>query len=77
MQVLTERVILETDLGGNLIHPPKLPSNARIEAIFMILDQEPPVNSKRRRPHADIAGKTVFLGDVFTSVPEYDWNLPR
>ena len=39
MQVLTERVILETDQAGHLSQLPKLPSNARVEAIFIILKQ--------------------------------------
>jgi hypothetical protein len=72
MQVLTERVILETDQAGHLTELPKLPSNVRVEAIFIILDQQRPNNSPVRRPHADIIGKTRFLDDVFTSVPESD-----
>ncbi len=76
MQVLTEWVILETDQAGHLSQLPKLPSNARIEAIFIILEQRPNIKPVRR-PHADIIGRTRFLGDIFTSVPESDWNLPK
>ncbi|MDO9163958.1 MAG: hypothetical protein Q8N35_18520 [Methylococcaceae bacterium] len=76
MQVLTERVILETDQAGHLIELPKLPCNVRVEAIFIVLGQRHGVKP-RRRPHADIFGRTQFLGDVFTSVPEADWNLPE
>jgi len=76
MQVFTERVILETDQAGHLTKLPKLPSNARVEAIFIILDQDIKIKP-RRRPHADIIGKTLFLGDIFTSAPESDWNLPK
>lgn len=75
MQVLTERVILETDQTGHLLHLPQLPSNARVEAIFMVLGQRDDVKPQRR-PHADILGGTQFLGDVFSSAPESDWNLP-
>ena len=77
MQVLTERVILETDQAGHLTQLPKLPSNARVEALFIILEQN--FNIKpRRRPHADIIGKTQLLsGEILTSVPESDWNLPE
>ncbi len=39
MQVLTERVILETDQTGHLIELPKLPCNAHVEAIFIVLSQ--------------------------------------
>lgn len=76
MQVLTERVILETDQTGHLIELPKLPCNARVEAIFIVLSQRRG-DKPKRRPHADIIGGTQFLGDVFTSVPESDWNLPE
>jgi hypothetical protein len=75
MQLLTERVILETDQAGHLSHLPKFPSNARVEALFIILEQD--INIKpRRRPHADIIGKTQFLGDIFSSASESDWDLP-
>jgi len=76
MQVFTERVILQTDQSGHLTTLPKLPSNARVEAIFIILDQDIKVKS-RRRPHVDIVGKTLIKGDIFTSAPESDWNLPK
>jgi hypothetical protein len=76
MQHLTERVILKTDQAGRLTKLPKLPSNARVEAIFIVLDQD--LNDKpRRRPHADIIGKTQFLGDIFSTAPQSDWNLPE
>ena len=39
MQVFTERVILQTDHAGHLTKLPMLPSNARVEAIFIVLDQ--------------------------------------
>ena len=70
MQVFTERVILQTDHAGHLTRLPKLPSNARVEAIFIVLDQKP-----QRKPHEDIMGKTLITGDIFSSVPESDWNL--
>jgi hypothetical protein len=76
MQVLTERVFLETDQTGHLTQLPKLPSNARVEAIFIILDQD--LNFKpRRRPHAEIIGKTRIQGEIFTSASESDWDLPE
>lgn len=76
MQLLTERVILETDQAGYLTQLPRFPSNARVEAIFIILDQDAKTKP-RRRPHADIIGKTQFLGDIITSAPESDWDLPK
>jgi hypothetical protein len=66
MQLLIERVILETDQPGHLTQLPRFPSNARVEAIFIILDKD--VKTKpRRRPHADIIGKTQLLGDIIIS----------
>ena len=77
MQVFTERAILQTDQSGHLTSMPKLPSNARVEAIFIVLDQDIKAEQPRRRPHNDIIGKTLIKGDIFTSAPESDWNLPK
>lgn len=30
----------------------------------------------QRHPHVDIAGKMKVLGDVMSSAPETDWDLP-
>lgn len=42
-----KKYFLETDQHGQLIHPPKLPPNARMEAIFLIIEDK--MNEKRRR----------------------------
>ncbi|MEQ1530417.1 MAG: hypothetical protein ABL925_13965 [Methylococcales bacterium] len=68
-----ERMIIETDPAGNVKQLPKLPANCRIEAIFLVMDE--PVKTIRQ-PHPDIAGKVRILGDIVSSVPEADWNLP-
>lgn len=70
-----ERVILTTDPAGNLSPLPKLPPNARIEAIFIVLDAEVE-GVALRRPHADIAGKARVLGDIFDSAAPSDWHEP-
>jgi hypothetical protein len=70
-----ERMIVETDRAGNLKQQPKLPANCRIEAIFLVMDEQQP--QALRQPHPDIAGKTLILGDIFSSVPEADWDLPE
>ena len=75
MQVLTERVILETDRAGHLTRLPTLPPNRRVEAIFMILDEPEASVKPRRRPHVDIIGKTQIVGDIMDSVPVSDWDL--
>jgi len=36
-----ERMIIETDPAGNLKQIPKLPANCRIEAIFLVMDEQP------------------------------------
>lgn len=36
------RLILETNQYGHLIHPPTLPANAKLEAIFLLLDEHAP-----------------------------------
>jgi hypothetical protein len=30
-----------------------------------------------RQPHPDIAGQVKIRGDVLSSVPESDWELPQ
>ncbi len=72
-----ERLILETDQFGTLKHVPKLPPNKQLEIILLVLDDARGGQSLRRRPHPDIAGKTRILGDIISSVPETDWNLPK
>lgn len=69
-----ERMIVETDRAGNLKQLPKLPANCRMEAIFLIMDAQPKVV---RQPHPDIAGKVRILADVFSSIPEMDWDFPE
>lgn len=74
-----ERIILETDTVGNVINVPKLPPNKHVEAIFLVLEEgEAKVAPKQRRhPHPDIAGRLTILGDVMSSAPARDWDLPR
>ncbi len=72
-----ERFILETDPSGVLKDVPKLPPNKQLEIILLVLDDTRGEQSPRRRPHPDIAGKTSFLGDIISGVPETDWNLSK
>jgi len=71
-----ERIVLETDPSGRLIGLPKLPGNRRIEAIFLILDGKSDAAVKRQ-PHPDLAGKVKIQGDVLSSAPAADWELPK
>lgn len=70
-----ERVILTTDAEGKLSPLPKLPPNARVEAIFIVLDANAE-GGALRRPHPDIAGKARVLGDIFDSAAPSDWHEP-
>lgn len=66
------RVVLETDPSGRLVGVPELPGNRRIEAIFLILEDD--VAPCRRRPHSGLSQKFQICGNVMESVPETDWN---
>lgn len=72
-----ERLMLETDMTGKLMKMPKLPPNKQLEAIFLVISESVMKENVRRTPHADIAGKTKIIGDVFDSVPVSSWNLPK
>jgi hypothetical protein len=68
-----EKRILETDAAGHPKQMPSLPANARIEAVFLVLDQDTP--DERRKPSPRIAGKGRILGDLFSPViPPEDWD---
>jgi hypothetical protein len=71
-----EKLILETDENGNLISLPKLPARARIEAIFLILDEA--TEPTRRQPPLEIAGKGRITGDVVSpAVSPDEWEALR
>lgn len=72
-----ERLMLETDVTGELMSMPKLPPNKQLEAIFLVVSERVKVGNIRRTPHADIAGKTKIIGDIFDSVPDSSWDLPK
>ncbi len=61
------KMILETDRHGRLVNQPKLPSNIRMEAIFLIPEKKR--NAKKRRtPSPVIAGKGEIIGDIISPV---------
>jgi hypothetical protein len=68
--------MLETDDNGRLVSVPRLPPRARIEAIFLILDETP--QRRRREPPPEIAGKGRIIGDILSPVvaPD-DWDALR
>lgn len=72
-----ERLILETDVAGQLMQMPKLPPNKQFEAIFIVIADCVVSANVRRSPHSDIAGKIQIIGDVFDSAPVELWDLPK
>ncbi len=67
------KVILETNQQGQIINLPKLPPNAQVEAIFLLLNQN--VKKQKRVPSSKIAGKGKITGDIISPVVEaYDWG---
>lgn len=62
-----ERVLLTTDNQGNLTGLPKLPPNQRLEAIFLLLDDDtdiPPASIPRRKPSSILKGSVTVLDDL-------------
>jgi len=72
-----ERLILDTDSKGNLKGLPKFPPNKKVEAIFLIVDSPDQKTGTCRFPHRDIAGKIRIMGNIFDTVSESEWNLPK
>ncbi|MDP1766794.1 MAG: hypothetical protein Q8K83_07845 [Methylotenera sp.] len=72
-----ERMILETDITGQLIQMPNLPPNKQYEAIFLVIADSEATANVRRSPHPDIAGKVNIIGNVFDSTPLSAWDLPK
>lgn len=73
----TARLILYTDRDGKLKGFPKLPPNRRVEIVFSLTDQSEASLDFCRIPNQDIAGKVRIKGNIFETVAEKDWNLPK
>ena len=61
-----EKVIIETDPQGKIISLPKLPANAQIEAIFLVLNLGS--ETRRRLPSSKVAGKGKITGEIMSPV---------
>jgi len=70
-----ERLIVATDMSGNLKKIPKLPPNKQIEAIFLVMSDTALTPSGRRIPHPAVAGKVIVKGDIMESAPSSSWGL--
>jgi hypothetical protein len=72
-----EKIILKTDDQGHLLDVPKLPANAQLEAIFLVLNQSPP-KLQKRKPSVLIAGKGNIIGDIMSPVATAEeWDALR
>ncbi len=67
------RALLETDENGHLNAVPPLPSHAKVEAIFLVLDAER--IGRARTPPPELAALRI-IGDVVAPAVELqDWHL--
>jgi hypothetical protein len=67
------RVIVETNEKGQIVELPTLSPSTRLEAIFLVLEEQPAPT--HRQPPADIAGQGQILGDVVApACYPADWN---
>lgn len=72
--MLVERRIVDVQSPRLVVDLPEGFAHHRVELIVLTLDEEP---RQSRQPHPDIAGKVRILGDIISSAPESDWDLPR
>lgn len=70
-----KRALLETDAQGRLLSVPSLPPDAKIEAIFLVLD--PVASGTVRKPPAELGGLKI-LGDIVSpAIDEHDWDMTK
>ncbi|MDX9788431.1 MAG: hypothetical protein RBT11_16760 [Desulfobacterales bacterium] len=73
-----EKMLVETDQYGRLLQQPKLPPNARMEAIFLLLEDTRKSGRAIRKPSKKIMGKGKIIGDIMAPVaPIEDWDALR
>jgi hypothetical protein len=71
------KIMLTTDQNGHLVEQPRLPPNAEIEAIFLVVQQSESHNAKRQ-PSPRIAGQGKILDDLTAPVVDPDeWDALR
>jgi hypothetical protein len=70
-----KRAMLETDGQGRLKSVPSLPPDAKIEAIFLVL--EPGSSLATRTPPPELAGLKI-VGDILSpAIEEGDWGFMK
>lgn len=73
-----EKMLVETDQYGRLLQQPQLPPNARMEAIFLLLEDNRKGGKAIRKPSIKIMGKGKILGDIMAPVVALeDWEALR
>ena len=68
------RVLIETDEHGRPKDLPVLPPHAKVEAIFLVLE-EGETRSGERRPPASLAGLKITGDIVGPAIDETDWSI--
>jgi len=68
------RVVIETDDQGRPKELPALPPHAKVEAIFLVLEEgmKPAVE---RRPPTSLAGIQIVGDIVAPAIDEGDWSI--
>jgi hypothetical protein len=69
-----ERVLLETDVQGNLISVPKLPPNTRLEAIFLVLEDSTTPLAKRTPPLILKESVSTLDAAVEPAISDEEWE---
>jgi len=71
------KLLLTTDNAGRIQEIPPLPPNARLEAIFLVIEQGES-RSAKRKPSPRIAGLGAIHGDLIAPVVDADdWEALR
>jgi hypothetical protein len=69
-----ERVVLNTDSAGHLVHLPMLPANKRVEAIFLVIDDSSDMNQSKSLS-ADQRETIAFSNHSTSNIQE--WLSPE
>jgi hypothetical protein len=68
-----QRYLLETDDLGHLAIQPELPARSKIEAIFLVLDED--AKKSMRMPPKELASMTQICGDIMApAIDEEEWG---
>jgi hypothetical protein len=74
VQMFAERMIIETDETGAIKDLPNLPPHSKVEAIYLVLEQNSSEVVVQRKPHLEIVGQMEITGDIMESSPVSDWG---